>query len=203
MAFTLVPTLILPSGMGFLLDVMGALAVGLAAVWLLSNYLRQSHRLLTFFCFLFTLAGFSALAAVAKQGMSLLNDETLEVGVVLAFAVPVSAAAVTLCGLFCRSRYQPVRVYLWLLLLLAGIWMVITLPFFLIEVMASSGGIQWSEFFIPVLAVSAGNFVLLLPFLILSSASPFFRERLKALLNVKPVAPPPLITPVPEVNLKT
>jgi hypothetical protein len=38
--------------------------------------------------------------------------------------------------------------------------------------------------------VATANFATLLPFLILSSASPFFRERLKALLNVKLETPP-------------
>jgi hypothetical protein len=37
---------------------------------------------------------------------------------------------------------------------------------------------------------AAIHFATLLPFLILSSASPFYRERLKALLNVKPEPPP-------------
>ena len=36
----------------------------------------------------------------------------------------------------------------------------------------------------------AVTFATLLPYLILSSVSPFFRERLKALLHVKPEAPP-------------
>ena len=58
-AFTLPPP-ILPSGTDFFLDVIAALAVGLAAVWLLSNYLRRPHRLLTFLCVLLALAGFKA-----------------------------------------------------------------------------------------------------------------------------------------------
>jgi hypothetical protein len=194
-AVTVIPPLILPSGANFLLDVTAALAIGLAAVWLLSGYLRRSHRVLTFFGLLLTLAGFSVLAAAAKQGLNLFNDASLEVGLVLAFAVPANALAVSLCGLLCRGRYQPIRLYGWLVLVLAGIWLVITVPFFLVATAGSSGSIPWSEFLIPVLAVAAANFVLLLPFLILSSASPFYRERLKALLNVRPAAPPPLSAP--------
>jgi hypothetical protein len=76
------------------------------------------------------------------------------------------------------------------------------MPFFAIAVMASSGGIPWSEFFIPVLAVATANYATLLPFLILSSANPFFRERLKALLHVKPEAPP-VIAPLPVASLNT
>ena len=40
------------------------------------------------------------------------------------------------------------------------------------------------------LLMVAVSFATLLPFLILSSVSPFFRERLKALLHLKPEAPP-------------
>ncbi len=95
----------------------------------------------------------------------------------------------------CRERYRPAGLYLWLLVLLAALWLLIAAPFFIIAEISDGGRIPWSEFFIPVLAVAAGNFALLLPFLILSSASPFYRERLKALLNVKPEAPPPLNSP--------
>jgi len=76
-------------------------------------------------------------------------------------------------------------------------------PFFLIALIVSGGRIAWSEFFVPVLAVATVNFATLLPFLILSSASPFFRERLKALLHVKPEVPPPLNMPLPDAQLKT
>ena len=191
-ALTLSPPTMLPAGTNFFLDVIAALAIGLAAVWLLSNYLKQSHRMLTFLCVLLALAGFSVLAAAAKQGLSLLSVESLQIGVVLGTGVLASAVALSLAGLICRSRYHPLGLYLWLLVLLAGIWLLIAMPFFLIATVSSGGNIPWSEFFIPVLAVATVNFATLLPFLILSSASAFFRERLKALLNVKPETPPTL-----------
>jgi hypothetical protein len=46
------------------------------------------------------------------------------------------------------------------------------------------------------------HFATLLPFLILSSASPFYRQRLKALLHVTPEAPP-VLAPLPDAGLKT
>jgi predicted RND superfamily exporter protein len=52
------------------------------------------------------------------------------------------------------------------------------------------------------LLMVAISFATLLPFLILSSASPFYRERLKALLRVKPETPP-LIAPLPDASLNT
>ncbi len=195
--------MLLPSGTGFFLDAIAALAFGLAAVWLLSNYLRRQHRLLTFLCLLLALAVFSGLAAGAKQGLSLLAVESLQIGIVLAIGVLASAVALNLAGLTCRSGYRLLGLYAWLLILLAVVWLVLAAPFFLIALIASGGRIAWGEFFVPVLAVAMVNYATLLPFLILSSASPFFRERLKALLHVKPEAPPPLNTPLPDAQWKT
>jgi hypothetical protein len=198
MALTLLPP-IMPASASFLLDAIAALAFGLAAVWLLSNYLRRAHRLLTFFCVLPTLAAFSALAFVARQGGSWLEVETLQIGIFLALGALASTIALSLGGWICRSRYRPLGIYPWLFALLAMAWLLMSAPFFLFAVLASGGQIPWSEFFTPVLAVAAGNFVLLFPFLILSSSCAFFRERLKALLNVKLDIPPQL----PATSLKT
>jgi len=192
-ALTLWPPSMLPAGTNFFLDALAGLAVGLAAVWLLANYLRRHHRFATFGCVLLALAGFSAVGMVAKQGLSLMTVESLQVGIVLAVGVLASAVALSVAGLICRRRYRPLGLYLWLFVLLGGVWLVITAPFFVFAMMASGGNIalnSWPEFFIPVLAIASGNFAALLPFLILSSASPLFRERLKALLNAKLETPP-------------
>ena len=174
----------------FLLDSILALVFGLAAVWLLSNYLRRSHRVLTFFCVMLVLAVFSALAYVGRQGLEWTGVEIVQVGAVLGLGVLISTLAISLAGWICRGRYRPLALYLWLVLLLAALWLVLCLPFFLFASFSSGGQIQWIEFIPPVLLVSGVNFALLLPFLILSSANAFFRERLKALLNVRLEAPP-------------
>jgi hypothetical protein len=195
LALTLTPP-VLPSGANFLVDAIAALAIGWAAVWLLSDYLRRPHRLLTFLSVLLVLAGFSALALVSRQGWSLLELETLQIGIVLAVAVVASAVALALGGWLCRKAFRPLALYLWLFLSLVVVWFLIATPFFLFALMASGGQIPWSEFLIPVLVVAIGNFALLLPFLILSSANPLFRERLKALLHARPEIPPILPDPI-------
>jgi hypothetical protein len=200
-AFTLATPDILPSGTNFFLDAIAALAAGLAAVWLLSNYLRRQHRFVTFLCLLLALAGFSALAFVSQQSAGF-TIETLQAGIVLAVAVLASAGALSLAGLICRGRYRAIGLYAWLLILLAAMWLVIAAPFFLFALIASGGRLPWGEFIVPVFTVAAFHFATLLPFLILSSASPFYRERLKALLHVKPETPP-LLAPLPDASLKT
>jgi len=200
---------LLPSETDFLADAITALGAGLGAVWLLSNYLRRQYRFITFLCVLLALAGFSVLAFVSQQTLSL-SPETFEVAIALAVSVMTTAVALGFCGLICRGRYRPFGLYVWLLLLLAVIWLVMSAPIFLIQMIAQGGDfVDWSEFFLPVLAAAAVNFAVLLPFLILSSASPFFRERLKALLHarpepppVPPSVPPSVPPPLPDAALK-
>lgn len=195
MALTLLPPM-MSGETNFFLDVIAALAFGLAAVWLLSNYLRRPHRWLTFLFVLMTLAGFSALTVVSRQGLNLLEAGTQPTGIVLGVGVLASAIALSFGELTCRERFRPAGLCLWLLLLLAFVWLLIAAPFFIIAEISNGGRISLGDFFTPVLAVAAGNFALLLPFLILSSANPFYRERLKALLHIQPAAPPPLSAPV-------
>ncbi len=190
----------LPDGAESLCDAIADLAAGLGAVWLLSDYLRRGHRILTFLCVLLAMAGFSALAFVSQQSLNM-TSETISVAIALAVGVATTTAALSLCGLICRGRYRPIGLYVWLLLVLAVTWLVIFGTFYLLITLAQRGAVEAGEVFLPILALAAGNFAVLLPFLILSSASPLYRERLKALLHVKP-EPPPMPAPLPEATLK-
>jgi hypothetical protein len=194
LALTLLP-LSLPAGSDILPDVFGALAFGMAATWLLSGYLRKSHRLITFFCILFTLAGFSLLAFVARESADLLEFQLVPFAIVLGVGVFISAVALSLGGWLCRRSYHPFALGVWLFVSLFIVWLAVTGPFFIVALISSGGAIPWSEFFVPVLGMAAANFVLLLPFLILSSANSLFRERLKFLLHVPSPAPPTLNLP--------
>jgi multisubunit Na+/H+ antiporter MnhE subunit len=199
-ALSMAPPDIIPGDMDFLLDVVAALGVGLAAVWLLANYLRRKHRLLTFLCVVLTMAAFSGLAYASRLDLSSPN-EMKPAAFALAMGVVLSAVALGIMGLICRKRYRPAGIYVWMVALLAVLWTLCAAPFYLYDVLGSSQRIDLSEFFTPVLTVALCHFAVMLPFLILSSASPFYRERLKALLHVKEelagVKPP-----VPEASLK-
>ena len=198
-ALTHVPWPFLPSGADFFLDIITALATGLAAVWLLSGSLRQGNRFLTFLCIFLVLALFSALAFMAGQGWNLLNAQSASAGLALALAVTVTAVGLVLAGLVCHGSYRP----LWLCLLsyplLAAVWLAMVAPFGLIAMTTANGSNEWSNILMLVLIATTINYVVLLPFLLLSSASPFFRERLNMLLHVNLEAPPLIVpqTPLP------
>jgi hypothetical protein len=68
-------------------------------------------------------------------------------------------------------------------------------PFFLIGVIASGGNIPVLALLAIVGAMAGITFGVLLPFLVLSFANRFYRERLKALLHLGAAAAPPAITP--------
>ena len=199
-ALSLAPPDIIPGGLDFLLDVVAALAVGLAAVWLLANYLRRKHWLLTFLCVVLTMAAFSGLAYASRLDLSSPN-ELAPALIALGVGAGLSAVALAIVGLICRKRYRPAAIYVWMAALLTVLWTLCAAPFYLYDVLGSNGQIDLSEFFTPVLTVALCHFAVMLPFLILSSANPFYRERLKALLHVKE-EPVGVLAPAPEGSLK-
>jgi hypothetical protein len=190
------------SNLGMFLEVIFAMTFGFAAVWLLSSYLGRSHRILTFLCVLPTLAGFSLLTFMAREGWTPEGGEALQVGILLALGAFAISVALMVSGLLCRSRYRPVGIYLWLFVSLTVVWFVVATPFLVFAMIASGGRIPWVAMFAGGFAMAAVSFAALLPFLVLSSCSPLFRERLKQLLNVSgpalptmPKTPPPPVTP--------
>jgi uncharacterized membrane protein len=111
--------------------------------------------------------------------------------------------ALTLAGLLCRGRYCWLRLSLWLLATLAGLWLLITGPLFIIGLVASGARLNLLALFPLVLGATATTFGLMLPFLVLAFVNAFYQERLKGLLHLGGSVQPPVLTPptppVPEV----
>ena len=208
LALQAAPNAVVGDALGMLLEVPLALAFGLAALWLLAPYFGGGHRFHTFLGILAVLVAFIVLSFAARAGWglsvvpiaSLLDPRhcaaTAYVGVIgLPFLVPLVlpapglAAAMLLCGLACRGRHRPFGLYLWLFLSLLVVWVGVPVLLQALFRIAPPGSMEYA------LLLGSGplmlmvTFATVLPFLILASASPFFRERLKALLNVKPEVP--------------
>ncbi len=194
--------------LAMLLQVPIALGFGLAALWLLAPYLGHSHRCRSFFGILAVLVVSVVFTFAARVGWglglepvaSLLDPRhcaaTANVGVMaLPFLVPLTlsapglAAAMGLCGLACGGRPGSFRLCLWLFVSLLTVWVAVSALVYGLWRIASPGNVGYAPFLGGGLLLVAVTFASLLPFLVLSWASPFFRERLKALLCVKPEAP--------------
>ena len=107
----------------------------------------------------------------------------------LVLPAPGLAAAMVLCGLACRGRHGPFRLCLWLFGSLLAVWVAVSALVYGLWRIALAGNVEYAPFLAVGLLMVAVTFAILLPLLVLSWASPFFRERLKALLCVKPEVP--------------
>jgi hypothetical protein len=145
-------------------------------------------------------AGVSALAYAIGQGWEEMRGQTIAMLIALGASTLVMSAALTLAGLVCRGRYGWLRVSLWLLAALVVIWLLLVGPFFLVAVISSGGNVPLLALF-PVVGAAVGiTFGALLPFLVLSFANGFYRERLKGLLHLGEKTLPPVIeAPAPVV----
>ena len=194
--------------LGMLLEVPMALAFGLAALWLLAPWLGDGPRFRTFLSILAVLVVFIVFSFAASVGWglgmepiaSLLDPRhcagTAHAGVTaLPFFVPLVlpapgvVAAMVLCGLACRRRHRPFRLCVCLFLSLLIVWVAVSGLVYGVWRIASSGGVEYAPFLAIGLLLVVVTFITLLPFLILALISPFFRERLKGLLQVQPEAP--------------
>ena len=177
------------------LETIGALGFGLAAAWLLSGYLAWKHRVVACLGMLAASGAFGLFSLVPRLDWGNIMVEVLQAGFFLGMGALVTNLALTLAGLFCRGKYCWLRLSLWLMVALLALWLVLIGPFFLLGVLASGLEVPLLSLF-PIVGVAAGlTFCVILPFLVLSFVNGFYRERLKGLLHLGSVAPPPIITP--------
>jgi len=175
--------------------ILAAAGFGLAAVWLIAGYLGWKHRAVAWVGMVVALGGFSLLAALIRQGLEGIGPDMLPGLITLAVGAVVIPLAVTLAGLFCRGRYSPLRICLWVAAVLVGIWLLVIGPFFITAMIFNPGDVPLLALVGVVLSAAGGSFAVLLPFLILSFTNAFYRERLKDLLHLGREAAPPPIAP--------
>lgn len=172
-----------------------ALAFGVAAVWLLPFRLDRLPRFVAYLTLLFTLGTVGLVALVVRQDLT----ELWWVPGILVLGICVGALATGLsfAGLACRRAYRPVRLTLWLGAWVAGAWIVLTTPFFLLALASSGADLEGMLSFVgAILGFAAATLIIALPFLVLSFANPFFRERLQRLCRI-PADAPPMPSPSP------
>jgi hypothetical protein len=105
--------------------------------------------------------------------------------VLLILLALVITAALAVGQFACRGCNRPIRLCLCLFGALLVLVCAVGLLLHVFALATSGGQIEWSLFFVCVLVVAAATFATILPFLILSWASPFFREQLMSLLQLK------------------
>jgi len=193
-------------GLGYFAQAAGAAAFGLAAIWLLGTALARRRRAFGIVLMALVFAAVSLLALVVspvwEQMWDLRGHEPALPLYLLIFWIASGfayAGALSLTGWMCRRRFGVLRVSLRLLFWLWVIWLMAGGLLVGVVTLGSSGGFEWLGFLMATIVVSLISYGLVLPFLILSFASSFYRERLKNLLRLpaETAAPPaPAAAPI-------
>jgi hypothetical protein len=171
------------------------LVFGLAAVWLIPWHQFAKPRWLLLLSALLACEGFSlgSLRALLKPGVDFWQPGMLY--------TLLAASAVSLClavwwtGLSCRRRPGLER-FLPLLAAWQAVSWAITIMLFCVCV----GEAPSLRELLPILGGFIFVYVVSLPFVILGLASPFYRERLQALLDLAPTTPAPAPVPPQAAN---
>jgi hypothetical protein len=156
--------------------------VGLAAVWLLSPYLKNRRALLAFAKTLLVLALFSVLAFCPRLlgASSGWLDFRLYLLVALAVAAFPAALALVLGGRFVRRLFGRLRYLAWVAVWLFVGWNLCALPFVLFD----SGKTETGEYVLGLLMIWGVAFGLMLPLLLFSVFNSFYQARLRAFSGV-------------------
>ena len=175
----------------YVAQVVCAAAFGVAAVWLLGAALARCRRAFGVVLLALAFAAVSLLAMVVSPVWEQLQDRSrMEPAMPLYLLVfwlasgLAYASALNLTGWMWRSRFGALGVSLRLLFWLWVMWLVAGGLLVGIVALGSGGGFEWLGFLVGTVAISLVTYVLVLPFLILSFASAFYRERLKHLLRL-------------------
>jgi hypothetical protein len=161
-----------------LFEILSAVPFGLAAVWLLSPYLKRRGPFLTFLGMLATMELFSLLTCAVAQP----QDRDLGLAFILIGGAVVAlllSMAINLAGWSCRRGYDRGRLALWLILWIMAGWLAVFAVMSMIE--RPGPLLEVAKAFVIFCAASFG---LVLPFLLLSFANAFYLERLKKLLRL-------------------
>jgi hypothetical protein len=157
--------------------ILSTMAVGLAAVWLLSPYLKTNNRWLLFLGILWIMES-AGIFTLAVHGSWQEGKELVILAVRLVWPGVVIAAAITLAGRNCRSQARLPRLLWWLLLWITAAWAAV-----FVVMSLSQGPGPWLEMAIALVIISAITGALLLPFLMFSWGHRSLRERLNQLLG--------------------
>lgn len=186
----------LPSqAVDMLSQVTHALAFGLAGLWLAAPFLAGTSRFRTFFKLLPVHAGFTLLAYVGGQDWGD-GGEAVAALIYLGVFVLVFVSALILAGRGCRHHFTPVRFSLCLFGWLTVGFVAVLLPF-AIPAFITAGNQVWSHLGLALLVTVSVQFLVALPFLLLSFTNNLYRERLQQLLLPAEPAKPPVLAPAP------
>jgi hypothetical protein len=188
---------------GMLETALIALAFGHATVWLLADRLGRRHRALTSLSIALVLGCATWLTFMVQQDWGEELIYALFMIMPLSLAVLVGAGAIGVAGWKVRRPIGILRTSLRLAIVVFTSWILILLPLVVIGGIMSGGEVPWGELAGLWGLMGGLHLATLLPFVVLSFCSGFFRQRLELLLNLdreipRWIEPAPVMEPALE-----
>jgi hypothetical protein len=175
-----------------------AAAFGLTVLWLLGTALARRGRALGITLAALAFAAVSLLAFLVSPVSELVADlSRWETAAFLYLALfwltggVVFAGALNLTGRLCRRRPSRVPILLWLVLWLLVMWIAAAWLVSCMTKLISGESFDWTALLVAPVILALVSFATLLPFLILSFTSAFYRQRLQQLMRLPAAAVPP------------
>ena len=203
-------------GLSYMVQMACAAAFGLAAVWLLGAGLARRGRAISIVLMALAFAAVSLLAFVVSPMWEQLWDLRRYEPAILLYLLLfwlagglVFAGGLNLTGWMCRKLFSCLRVLLRLPFWLWVMWVVAGSLLGCVMTFGFNDNFEWMGILVVPLVLALVSSGMILPYLILSFACSFYRERLKALLRLptiesSPAAPipPPVVESASRKPLK-
>jgi len=179
-----------------------SLTMGISIVLLFGHRIGNRNRFVTFLLAMVLMAGIGIAGAISYSGLAF-SPEVLGAAVVFAVLTLAMLLAFVFAGCCCRKRYSGLRFMLWLAIWTVGACTVIVLGYLgimmiVFSIMGSDipGGLISALLVALASSLGLGGslYVIILPFMILTLRSCFFRERFYACLRLKSMASEDLVT---------
>lgn len=158
------------------------LAIGFAALWLLSPGLVPMPRATsTFFAFITVFVFGVGAAFLRGEGMNLIGsiwDRVQAIGI----SAALLAVALTAAWFICRGRHNRLGYLIWLFVCLAILWIVVVA--IACYPALRDGTAEMLQFILAVCLGTLVTFVMTLPFFLFIFASPFYAERFDELFHL-------------------
>lgn len=171
--------------LGILQELVGALAFGLAAVWLTSHDFGRGSRFAAFLGLVLVLFGASSFVVLCRH-LEHWDNDARPAGEFAGAASLAIAVTLALAGLLCRRRCGLLVLCFWVLVLVLPVWLAVIMLWLVIDAFSLGFSIDMHQIMVWIIGVGGLaklSLAVLLPFLILSFANPLYRERLMNLLR--------------------
>ncbi|OHB54496.1 MAG: hypothetical protein A2173_05750 [Planctomycetes bacterium RBG_13_44_8b] len=167
-----------------------SLAVGIAVLWLLGHKVGNRNRLVTLLLAFTVMAVVSLIGVISYSGMQI-SQQSGAVLIFLTFMILSMLLGFVLTCWKCRKSFSALRfmLYFALWIVVACVFIVVGFYSIMLIIGRASVPIKIILLWVPLWSAILGVvlYVVIFPYMILAFHSSFFRERLFACLNLKPV----------------